>query len=122
MAKGVKSAWDSVTGKDSADAALEASAIAAGAEGDKLDYLKEQNATSSAIKDAGLQQLAGINGIAGFEQYGNQEDLMKRAEESAFYTGGMEAGNEAILRSNNATGGMRGGGTAADIANYSSNL
>ena len=122
MSKGLSSAWNSLTGKDAADAALEASAIAATSEGDKLDYLKETNETSQALKDASLNQLGGIAGLEGFEQYGSQADMMDKAKNSAFYTGQVGASDEAIMRSNNVTGGLRGGGTAVDLANYESDL
>ncbi|MBL4800174.1 MAG: tail fiber domain-containing protein, partial [Oleispira sp.] len=51
-----------------------------------------------------------------------QADMMDKARNSAFYTGQVGASDEAIMRSNNVTGGLRGGGTAVDLANYESNL
>ncbi|MBL4800234.1 MAG: hypothetical protein JKY50_22790, partial [Oleispira sp.] len=104
MSKGLSSAWGSLTGESAAESAIEASAIAAASEGENLEYLKERDATSNALKDASLNQLGGIAGLEGFEQYGSQADMMDKARNSAFYTGQVGASDEAIMRSNNVTG------------------
>ena len=122
MSKGLTSAWEGITGQSAADASIEAAGISAAAQTQGLDYLKETEAIPQELRQAGLQQLGGIYGLPGFEQYGNQQQLIEQAQASPLYQSQLGAGTESLARNINVTGGLRGGGGAADIAGFESNL
>lgn len=109
-------------GGDAADAARAASAEQASYQQQGLDYLMETEAIPQELRQASLQSLGGLYGIPGFEQYGNQQQMIEQAQASPFYQAGIDTGTEAIARTANVTGGLRGGGGAADIAGFESNL
>jgi len=128
MAKGVKSFGDAITGKDAADASKEGAQIAADAQREGLDYLKETEAIPQAFRQAGLQQLGALSGISydpatGAATYtgdtGAQEALLAQAQANPLYQAQLGQGQEAVARTASATGGLRGGGTASDLANFS---
>lgn len=120
-----KSLGDDLSGKTAADEAKAAAAKQADYQQQGLDYLMQTEEIPQALRQAGLQQLGGIAGLPGFEQYGNQQQLIDQSMSSPLYQsilGTGAAGQEAIARSASATGGLRGGGTASDLANYQQNL
>jgi len=125
LSEGADKLGAKLSGEEAADAALEAAAIQAGYQQQGLDYLKETEAIPQELRQAGLQQLGGIAGLAGFEQYGGQQQLIDQAQLSPLYQsilGTGAAGEEALARTASATGGLRGGGTASQLANYNQNL
>lgn len=125
MSKGLKSAWGTISGQSAAESATEAAGIQAAAQTEGLEYLKETEAVPQALRQAGLQQLGGIAGLPGFEEYGSQQQLIEEAQASPLYQsilGTGAAGEEALARTASATSGLRGGGTASQLANYSQNL
>jgi hypothetical protein len=123
----------SLLGGDAADAALEAAEIQAAAQREGLEYLKETEALPQAFRQAGLTQLSGLAGItidpetgqATFGDPTGQQALIDQAMASPLYSsimGTAGAGEEAIARSRSATGGLRGGATAADLAEFNQQL
>lgn len=121
----VSGAYEDISGQTAADAAKEAAATQAGFQQQGLDYLMQTEAIPQELRQAGLQQLGGIAGLPGYEQYGNQQQLIDQAQLSPLYQsilGTGAAGQEAIARTASATGGLRGGGTASQLANYQQNL
>lgn len=122
MAKGLSSAWKGITGESAAEDIAAATQLQTQAQQEGLEYLKETEAVPQELRQAGLQRLGGIAGLPGFEEYGSQQQLIEQAQASPFYQSQLGAGQEAIARTASATGGLRGGGTAADLAGFSSNL
>ena len=122
LGKGIESFGEDISGKSAADATKEAAATQAAAQMAGLDYLKETEAIPQELRQAGLQRLGGIAGLPGFEQYGGQQQLIEQAQASPLYQAQLGVGAEAVARSANITGGLRGGGGAADIAGFESNL
>jgi len=125
IGSGLKDGYDDISGKTAADAAIEAAETQAAAQQSGLDYLKETEAVPQALRQAGLQQLGGLAGLEGYEDYGNQQQLIDQAIASPLYSsimGTQAAGEDALLRNASATGRLRTGGTAVDMARYNQNL
>lgn len=114
--------YSGITGETAADAAREAAGTQAAGQQAGLDYLKETEAVPQALRQAGLQQLGGIAGLPGFEQYGSQQQLIDQAQTSPFFQSQLETGREATARLASGQGGFRGGSTASDIVGYEQNL
>lgn len=88
-----------------------------------LDYLKEREAVPRAASEGALSQLAGMSGIEGGQ--GDQQAIIERAISSPLYgaiMGGREAGEDAILRSASATGGLRSGNVQHNLYDYNVQL
>lgn len=118
---------DSKSGKKAADSSLEAAQIAADAQREALDYLKQQEALPTEIRDKALQSGMISNLLDGGQLYQrpDQAALVQQAQSSPLYSaimGGQQAGEEAILRNQAATGGLRSGNTSAALADYNTNL
>ena len=115
---------DFIFGSDDAgDAAIEASNVYAETQTEALEYLKEREAIPQQFREGALQGLGGLYGLEGGT--GNQQELIDRAIQSPLYKnimGGKEAGEESILRSASATGGLRSGNTSANMYNYNTQL
>ncbi len=114
---------DKAMGGDAADAAIEAAQTQAAAQQTGLDYLKETEAVPQALRQAGLQQLGGLAGLEGYEDYGNQQQLIDQAMASPLYSsimGTQAAGEESLKRNSGSR--LRSGGTAVDMARYNQNL
>ena len=120
IAVGAYSAYSAnKSGKQAAGAAT----TAAASEQASLDYLKEREAIPQQFREEALQGLGGLYGLEGGT--GNQQELIDRAIQSPLYKnimGGKEAGEESILRSASATGGLRSGNTSANMYNYNTQL
>lgn len=121
-------------GDDAADVAIEASdqtaqatirgaEIAAESQKEALDYLKERETIPRQFSEAALQGLGGLYGLEGGT--GSQQQLIDQAISSPLYKaimGGQEAGEESILRSAAATGGLRSGNVQANLYDYNTQL
>jgi hypothetical protein len=108
---------------EASDAATEAASISAASQTEALNYLKEINALPQQYKESALNALAGVYGLEGGT--GSQADLIQSAIESPLYTslmGGLEAGEESILRNAAATGGLRSGNASYNLADYATQL
>ena len=122
----VKNTIDSLTGKSQGAraerASIQAADVTAGAEREKLDYLKEINALPQDLKEKALAQLGGAYGLEGFDAV----DLTQRAKESPLFQAQMgnigdmtQTAIDTSLSTASATGGLRGGnlqGSFGDIA------
>lgn len=110
-------------GKEAQQAITGATETQVGFQREALDYLKEREALPQQFREQALTQLGGLAGLEGGE--GSQQALIDRAKESPLYQsilGGREAGEESIARHASMTGGLRSGGTTADLAEYNTNL
>lgn len=108
---------------DAADAATEAANVQAGAQTEALDYLREREAIPTGIRDEALQGLGGYYQVP--DQQMTQGQLIEQAMASPLYKAIMDtrdAGNEAILKTASATGGLRSGGSQKDIYDYNLDL
>jgi len=95
----------------------------AGAQMEALDYLKEREKIPQELREGALQTMGGLYGLKG--GIGNQQDLIQRSIDSPLYKsimGGREAGEEAILRSASATGGLRSGDVNYNLYDYNTQL
>lgn len=108
---------DSDAGQQAAQASTDASQVQAGYMQDALDYLKQQSALPTEIRDQSLRALQSFY----YDPQG-QSALINQVQSNPLYQQQLKAGEEAVLRSASATGGLRGGGSISDVANYSSNL
>ena len=126
---------DELLGGNEEDAAKEAAEIAAKGQQDQLAYLQEINAIPQAFLEQAMQQYGGYYGIGYDPETGqatqidptmpSQEERIGLAESSPLYAsimGGQQAGEEAIARSASATSGLRGGGTASQLAGFGKDL
>lgn len=107
----------------SAEAGLEAANIQAGAEQEALDYLKETEALPQAVREQALTGLSEYYQVPG--QPSTQDQLIQQGKESPLYAsimGTQQAGEEALLRTSSATGGLRSGGAIAGLTDYSMQL
>ena len=108
---------------DAADAAREGSEIAALAQEEGLEYLKDREQIPNAMRDQALTGLGAYYQVPG-QQLGQQE-LIDQARQSPLYAsimGTQEKGEEALMRNASATGGLRSGGNQHDIYKYSQQL
>lgn len=120
---GVTDIIDDMTGKTGADAAAAASDAAASAELQKLNYLKQINKLPQEYKEKALTQLASVFGLDG--STGGQQALIDQAKASPMYSaimGGLQSGEESILRQAGQTGGLRSGNVQGALADYSTQL
>lgn len=88
-----------------------------------LDYLKERDLLPKQFSEEALRQLGGLYDMPGGT--GSQQDLIDRATQSPLYQsimGGREAGEESILRSASATGGLRSGNVQSNLYDYNVQL
>lgn len=106
---------------EAAAATTQAAGITAQAQREALEYMKEREALPQQFREAGLSQLAGIYGLPGGT--GSQQQLIEQAMASPLYQqqiAGIEAGvpaaEEALLRTQAATGGLRSGASVGGIA------
>ena len=110
-------------GSDAAEAAMKASGVSAGAQESALKYLQQIDQIPQQFRGEAIKRLGGLYGLEG--GIGSQEELIQRATESPLYQeimGGLDAGEEAILRNAAATGGLRSGNTQYNLADYSTQL
>jgi hypothetical protein len=110
-------------GDDAAAAAREAAGISAGAQTEALEYLKEREALPQQFREEALGRLGGIYGLPGGT--GSEEQMIQSLMASPLYKailGGREAGEESILRSAAATGGLRSGDVQSNLYDYNVQL
>lgn len=110
-------------GDETSDAATQASQTEAKYLQDALEYLKEKEAIPRQYSEAALNYLGGLYGLEGGT--GSQQDLIDQAISSPLYQaimGGQEAGEESILRSAAATGGLRSGNVQSNLYDYNTQL
>jgi len=109
-------------GDSAADASIRASELQAEYQREALDYLKEREAVPRQYQEQALGQLAGFYQLP---EDVSQEQLISQARQSPLYEAILatqQAGEDAILRTGAATGGLRSGNTIADIGNFSQQL
>jgi hypothetical protein len=109
--------------KKAAAGATQAADIQAAAQLESLEYLKEREEIPQQFREEALTRLGGLYGLPGGR--GSQAYLVRRARQSPLYQemiGGREAGEEAILRSAAATGGLRSGGVQEALYDYNVQL
>lgn len=109
--------------KKAGEASITASETQADYQREALEYLKETEALPQEFREGALKMLAGAYGLEGGE--GSQQQLIDQARASPLYeaiTGGRQAGEEAILRNQAMTGGLRSGGTQEALYDYNTQL
>lgn len=110
-------------GDDSSKAAIEASTITADAQREALAYLKEQDKLPTQFRDQALKYLAGSAGLPGGT--GSQQTSIDAARQSPLYDammGTLGASEDAILRNQSMTGGLRSGNTQDALAKNAQQL
>ncbi len=124
---------DSITGKSGKSAAKEsreASEIQAGAQREALEYLKETERLPQQFREEALTELAGYYQPPGADP--TQQQLISEAQQSPLYgllsyapqmsDAAKEKGEQAILKSASATGGLRSGNVQGALYDYASDL
>lgn len=109
-------------GDSSAKASIKASETQAAAQREALDYLKQINELPQEYREKALTQLGNYYGLG---EPGAQEQAMSGLEQSPIYKammGGQAAGEEAILRNQAMTGGLRSGNTQEALYDYNTQL
>lgn len=112
-----------LTGQTGEDAAIAAANASAAAELQKLNYLKEINKLPQEYKEKALTQLASVFGIGGDTT--GQQKMIDQAKASPLYSeimGGLQSGEESIMRNAAMTGGLRSGNTQGALADYATQL
>ena len=97
-----------------ADASKDASRVAADSQRESLDYLKEVERIPRLFRDEALEGLGGLAGMkidADGNLISDGSTIQQRALSSPLYTVGRDVGNEAIMRHQAMTGGLRSGNT-----------
>lgn len=107
---------DSKAGQRSADAATKASGQQLAYQQEALDYLKQDNALPSSVRDQALTALSGV-----VDQGPGTDVLYNRAQSSPLYDALLSGSDEATLRNASATGGIRGGAAISDLATAQNN-
>jgi hypothetical protein len=85
-----------------------------------MEDLQAQNVLPRQLRTGAMEQLGGLYGIGG-----NQQDALAQLKQSPIYAGIMgtrAGGEEAILRNQAATGGLRSGNTQQALAQYNQDL
>ena len=116
----IKNAFNDLTGKTAADATKEAAGVAAGAQGEAIDYLKQQDQMPGQLREGAMGQLAGLFGLEG-----GDPNAMSKLEGSPIYQSimaGQGAGEDAIMRNAAATGGLRSGDVQSALAKFAPQL
>lgn len=111
-------------GRQASEAAIQASETEAQAQREALEYLKDINKLPQELREQSLTKLGGLYGLEG-DGYGAQQELIDRSIRSPLYQeimGGLDVGEEAILRNAAATGGLRSGNVSYNLADYNTRL
>jgi hypothetical protein len=106
-----------LTGETAAEAAMEAAGVSAQAQREALEYLKQKEAPILEMREQALPQLAEIFGLGQ-----TREQMLEGIMQGPQYQTALQQGEEAILRNQAATGGLRSGGTQAALSQYAPNL
>ena len=109
-------------------ATSKAAKMAAGAEKEALEYLKQTERLPQKYREEALSGLSDLYLDKGFQRAdpselaarsGDLRDmLMTSAQDSPFYAQALDRGEEAILRGASATGGLRSGTTSENLARF----
>ncbi len=106
-----------ITGaNDAADASREASAQNLAFQQQGLDYLKE---VQQPVLDIRNQALPALYGFYDPTNPSGQADFVQGVQQSPFYESMIQQGEEAVLRNQAATGGLRSGTTQQNLARNS---
>lgn len=97
----------------SADSALQGSQTSAAAQQQALDYLRQQDALPSSLRESALRSLGGI--------YGGKGNITDRAMASPLYKAAVQQGENSVLRNASATGGLRSGSASENLAQVNQN-
>lgn len=111
---------DSRAGERAAQASQQAAQTQAGFEQQALDYLKETQAPITEAQTGSLGRLGDLatKGVNPY-QLKSEGQLLNNIDQSPLYQalmGGLQTGEESILRNQAATGGFRSGGTQQNLA------
>ena len=116
---------DPTGSKAAAKGALKGSETAAAAQQASLEYLKEQEAVPSAFREAALGRMGAEYGLTLDEQGNVISDgggsMIERAQQSPLYQAILGAGDQAALRTAQATGGLRSGSAISGVAQNQQN-
>lgn len=89
------------------------------AQREQLDYLKSVQEPVLNLRNRALPQLYGFYDPTNPQ---GQQQFIDQAEASPFYQRQREVGEQAILRNQAATGGLRSGGTQQALAGFNADL
>lgn len=107
--------------KSAAKAATRAAQTQAAAQREALEYLKETERLPQQYREEALTEMRGV--YMGTPE--EQQAIIDRAKSSPLYQqimGGLDAGEDAILRNAATTGGLRSGNVQHNLADYSTQL
>ena len=110
-------------GAQAAEATVQASNVAAEAQGQELAYLKEADAIPRTGREEAIQRMMGIQALPG--GVGSEQQEIDRIMQSPLYQamlGGREAGEESIMRNASMTGGFRSGNVQENFYDYNTQL
>lgn len=109
-------------GGGSDDSAREAAEVQAQSQREALAYLQQTERLPQAYREGALR---GLGAEYGFDANGNYGadglSIVQRAEASPFYQTAIKRGEEGVLRSASATGGLRSGSTSENLAAVNQN-
>lgn len=111
---------DSDAGQQAADATIQGSQIAARAQQEALNYLKQQEALPTEFRDAALQQYGDLF-LGGGLTAPTQAQIAANPLYQAIL-GTQGAAEEAVLRNQAATGGFRSGDTQVGLAQTAADI
>ena len=100
------------SGSSSSGDSVTAANIAADSQREALDYLKSVDAIPQQYREQATQQLGNFD-----TSLSSTSQLMNQAKTSGMYDALLSGQEEAALRAQAATGGLRGGGSIADVGN-----
>lgn len=112
-------------GDDAGDAAIKAAETQAQWQKDALEYMKQREALPQQYREGALNKLGGIYGLPGLSTTYNQQQFINEILQSPLYKnimGGLDAGENSIMRNAAATGGLRSGNTQYALADYNTQL
>lgn len=112
----IKEAWKGLTGQTAAEAAVEASEIAAGAQTEGLEYLKEKEALPMEMRDQALQEMQRL--LLG----GGDVSTLEASPLYQAIMSGQEGAEDAVMRHAAMTGGFRSGDTQENLARVTTDL
>lgn len=119
----VKDAFDSVTGKSSAEKASRAQTDASNASiaEQRRQFDKFQELLKPYV-DSGVGALEGQNDLLGLNGFNSQQSAISNIENSPFFKSQYQQAENALLQNAAATGGLRGGNFQEALADNRSNM
>lgn len=88
-------------------------AVSANAQQQARDYLMQQDALPTSLRNNALNSLGGL--------YGGSGSITDRAMASPVYQAAVQQGENSVLRNASATGGLRSGNASSDLAQVNQN-